>query len=378
MLDALAPWQRALRRPPASAVLRDEGQLEPRGAADFRTRRLRLRHRLGRRAASACWPPAATRRKMVFSGVGKTRDEMRRALEVGVQVLQRRKRGRAARAVGTWRAQLAARAGQPARQPRRRCQDAPLHLHRAARQQVRHRPRARRWPRTARAAQLPGLRGGRHRLPHRLADHRGRARTSTRSNACSTWSRPSRRDGIAHAPRRSRRRPRHHLHRRGAADAPTRWSRACWSASTRAAMASANCCSSPGRSLVGNAGVLLTRCCTSSTATRKNFCIVDAAMNDLVRPAMYRRLDGASCRARCATRAPHDLRRGRPGLRVGRLARPRRSLAVRPGDLLAVLSAGAYGMAMASNYNSRPRAAEVMVDGEAVHVDPRARIRSPS
>ena len=119
----------------------------------------------------------------------------------------------------------------------------------------------------------------------------------------------------------------------------------------------------PGRSLVGNAGVLLTQVLVLKPGEQKNFCIVDAAMNDLVRPAMYDAYMGI---------VPCTLRRGEPLLWdvVGPvcesgdwLGRDRR-LAVQPGDRLAVLSAGAYAMSMASNYNSRPRAAEVMVDGE--------------
>ena len=119
----------------------------------------------------------------------------------------------------------------------------------------------------------------------------------------------------------------------------------------------------PGRSLVGNAGVLVTEVLVCKPGEQKNFCIVDAAMNDLVRPAMYEAYMGI---------VPCTLRDDEPLLWdiVGPvcesgdwLGRDRR-LAVQPGDHLAVLSAGAYAMSMASNYNSRPRAAEVMVDGE--------------
>ncbi|MCC7183776.1 MAG: diaminopimelate decarboxylase [Rhodocyclaceae bacterium] len=123
----------------------------------------------------------------------------------------------------------------------------------------------------------------------------------------------------------------------------------------------------PGRSLVGAAGVLLSRVEYLKFGTERDFAIVDAAMNDLMRPALYD--------------AYHDIIPGRPrsdpvhefdivgpvcesGDFLG-LARP---LAVAAGDLLAVTSAGAYGMAMSSNYNSRPRAAEVMVDGSLTHL----------
>lgn len=123
----------------------------------------------------------------------------------------------------------------------------------------------------------------------------------------------------------------------------------------------------PGRSLVGNAGVLLTRVLVLKRGGERNFCIVDAAMNDLVRPAMYDAWMGIT---------PCTLRDGQPEVWdvVGPICESgdwlgrERSLALAEGDLLAVTSAGAYAMAMASNYNSRPRAAEVLVDGAVAHV----------
>jgi diaminopimelate decarboxylase len=123
----------------------------------------------------------------------------------------------------------------------------------------------------------------------------------------------------------------------------------------------------PGRSLVGNAGILLARVLVLKRGSEKNFCIVDAAMNDLIRPAMYDAWMGIT---------PCTLRDGTPELWdvVGPICESgdwlgrARSFAIAEGDLLAITSAGAYAMAMASNYNSRPRAAEVMVDGDAVHV----------
>ncbi len=123
----------------------------------------------------------------------------------------------------------------------------------------------------------------------------------------------------------------------------------------------------PGRSLVGNAGVLLTQVLVCKTGADKNFCIVDAAMNDLVRPAMY----GAymaivPCGAQSSAPARLWDVVG-PVCESGDWLGRARELAVQEGDVLAVLSAGAYAMSMASNYNSRPRAAEVLVDGsEAV------------
>jgi diaminopimelate decarboxylase len=119
----------------------------------------------------------------------------------------------------------------------------------------------------------------------------------------------------------------------------------------------------PGRSLVGNAGVLLTEVLYLKPGETKNFCIVDAAMNDLARPAMYQAWMGiVPCTERNAPLRTWDV--VGPVCESGDWLGRDRELAVEPGDILAVLSAGAYGMAMASNYNSRPRAAEVMVDGD--------------
>jgi diaminopimelate decarboxylase len=120
----------------------------------------------------------------------------------------------------------------------------------------------------------------------------------------------------------------------------------------------------PGRSLVGNAGVLVTEVLACKPGELKNFCIVDAAMNDLVRPAMYDAYMGI---VPCTLRDAADARVWDivgPVCESGDWLGRDRRLAVQPGDHLAVLSAGAYAMSMASNYNSRPRAAEVMVDGE--------------
>ncbi len=123
----------------------------------------------------------------------------------------------------------------------------------------------------------------------------------------------------------------------------------------------------PGRSLVGNAGVLLTEALVLKPSEVKNFCIVDAAMNDLVRPAMYEAWMAIEpCRLRDAAPLTWDIVGPvcESGVWLGR----DRTIAIEAGDILAVLSAGAYGMAMASHYNTRPRAAEVMVDGEQVHL----------
>jgi diaminopimelate decarboxylase len=129
----------------------------------------------------------------------------------------------------------------------------------------------------------------------------------------------------------------------------------------------------PGRSLVGNAGVLLTEVLYlkpgDAAAGGKNFCIVDAAMNDLIRPALYQATMGiVPTRLRDAgSQGPMTWDVVGPVCESGDWLGRDRALAVQPGDRLAVLSAGAYAMAMASNYNSRGRAAEVLVaDGKAL------------
>lgn len=123
----------------------------------------------------------------------------------------------------------------------------------------------------------------------------------------------------------------------------------------------------PGRRLVGNAGVLLTRVEYLKPGETKNFAIVDAAMNDLARPALYDAWhDIVAVSPRSV--AAHDWDIVGPICESGDFLGRNRSLAIEPGDLLAVMSAGAYGMVMSSNYNTRPRAAEVMVDGAKVYL----------
>lgn len=125
----------------------------------------------------------------------------------------------------------------------------------------------------------------------------------------------------------------------------------------------------PGRSLVGNAGVCVTEVLFTKQGADKNFCIVDAAMNDLPRPAMYQAYHGiVPCKLAAK---PDGIRLARlptydvvgPVCESGDWLGKDRELDVTSGDLLAVLSTGAYCMAMASNYNTRGRAAEVLVDG---------------
>ena len=124
----------------------------------------------------------------------------------------------------------------------------------------------------------------------------------------------------------------------------------------------------PGRSIVGNAGVLLTKVEYLKHADDHNFAIIDAAMNDLMRPALYgawQAIDPVT--PRTATDAQRYDVVG-PICETGDFLGKQRLLSLEQGDLLAVRSAGAYGFTMSSNYNSRPRVAEIMVDGDNIHV----------
>jgi diaminopimelate decarboxylase len=123
----------------------------------------------------------------------------------------------------------------------------------------------------------------------------------------------------------------------------------------------------PGRSLVGNAGVCLTEVLYLKPGEQKSFCIVDAAMNDLPRPAMYQAFHGIEPLQQGSGAATRYDVVG-PVCESGDWLGRDRDLAVQPGDRLAVLSAGAYCMSMASNYNTRGRAAEVLVDGDQAHL----------
>jgi len=124
----------------------------------------------------------------------------------------------------------------------------------------------------------------------------------------------------------------------------------------------------PGRSLVGNAGLLLTRTEYVKPAGERTFVVVDAAMNDLMRPALYDAWhEIRPVRARAGA-VPSVCEVVGPVCESGDFLGHERMLAVEPGDLLAILSAGAYGMSMSSNYNSRPRAPELIVDDDRIHV----------
>lgn len=119
----------------------------------------------------------------------------------------------------------------------------------------------------------------------------------------------------------------------------------------------------PGRALVGNAGVLVTKVEYLKHTETKNFAIVDAAMNDLMRPALYDAYHAIEAvRPSLANTTNYEI--VGPVCESGDFLGHDRELALAEGDLLAIMSAGAYGMSMSSNYNTRPRAAEVMVDGD--------------
>jgi len=124
----------------------------------------------------------------------------------------------------------------------------------------------------------------------------------------------------------------------------------------------------PGRVIVGNAGILLTKILYLKSTDDKNFVVVDGGMNDLIRPALYGSYQAIQpVRPRDGTRFTADV--VGPVCESGDFfAKDRELPAVEPGDLLAVMSAGAYGFVMASNYNTRPRPPEVLVDGEQFHI----------
>lgn len=124
----------------------------------------------------------------------------------------------------------------------------------------------------------------------------------------------------------------------------------------------------PGRAIAGNAGILLTQVEFIKPTEAKQFAIVDAAMNDLLRPALYQswqEIQPVTLNSD-AQETTYDI--VGPICETGDFLGKDRSLAIKQGDYLAIRSAGAYGFTMSSNYNSRPRAAEVMVDGDQMHL----------
>ncbi|MES2822611.1 MAG: diaminopimelate decarboxylase [Pseudomonadota bacterium] len=123
----------------------------------------------------------------------------------------------------------------------------------------------------------------------------------------------------------------------------------------------------PGRSISANAGVLLTQVMFLKPTEHKNFAIIDAAMNDLIRPALYQAWQEIRpLKPRASPAKEWDL--VGPICETGDFLGKNRELDIEPGDYLAVMSAGAYGFSMSSNYNSRGRAAEIIVDGDEMHL----------
>ena len=123
----------------------------------------------------------------------------------------------------------------------------------------------------------------------------------------------------------------------------------------------------PGRSIVGNAGVLLSEVVALKHGEHKNFAIVDAGMNDLIRPSLYQGWHAITpVVQRDAETLTYDV--VGPVCETGDFLGKDRDLSIKEGDVVAVMSAGAYGFVMASNYNSRPRAAELLIDGHDCHV----------
>jgi len=124
----------------------------------------------------------------------------------------------------------------------------------------------------------------------------------------------------------------------------------------------------PGRAIAGNAGILVTKVEYIKPTDDKRFAIVDAAMNDLLRPALYQSWQRIQAVTIDETIEAQDYDIVGPICETGDFLGKDRLLAIKQGDLLAIRSAGAYGFTMSSNYNSRPRVVEIMVDGDQMHV----------
>ncbi len=124
----------------------------------------------------------------------------------------------------------------------------------------------------------------------------------------------------------------------------------------------------PGRAIAGNAGILVTRVEYLKETEHKNFAIVDAAMNDLVRPALYSAWQDIITVNKQSSAEENSWDIVGPICETGDFLGKNRRLKLTPNDLIAIRSSGAYGFTMSSNYNSRPRAAEVMIDGSHIHL----------
>jgi len=127
-------------------------------------------------------------------------------------------------------------------------------------------------------------------------------------------------------------------------------------------------CIEPGRAIAGNAGILLTQVEYIKPTPNKDFAIIDAAMNDLLRPSLYQAVQEIIPVIQSNDGVPGCFDLVGPVCETGDFLGKARELKLKNGELLAVRSSGAYGFTMSSNYNSRPRAAEVMVDGDQIHL----------
>jgi diaminopimelate decarboxylase len=124
----------------------------------------------------------------------------------------------------------------------------------------------------------------------------------------------------------------------------------------------------PGRSIVGNSGVLLTKVEYLKHGSNKNFVVVDAAMNDLARPSLYNAYHHIDNVIQKEEKKPKRYDIVGPICETGDFLGKDRNLSVNEGDVLAIHSVGAYGMTMSSNYNSRGRASEILIDESNAHV----------
>ena len=313
-----------------------------------------------RRALAAGMPAD----KIIFAGVGKTREEMAFALKHGILGFNVESEPEL-EALSEVAAGLGRTASVAIRvNPGRRRQDARQDLHRQGREQVRHSLSARRRALYAEAGALPGIAvTGIHmhigsqitdlepfrnafRLMRELAE-------ALRATATRSSTRPRRRPRRAlHSTARSRRR--HPMLRRVVKE--------------KLGDLGLKLVLEPGRMIVGNAGMLVARVIYGKEGVDKTFTVVDAAMNDLIRPTLYEAYHEIWPVEEAKRAMPPDRAgRRRAGLRDRRLLALDRELPpFEAGDLMAVMTAGAYGAVMSSTYNTRPLVPEVLVNGDRV------------
>ncbi len=351
----------------ALIAYRGEGQLQPVGPADVLAKLgCRRRHGVGRRDPPRAWPPACRRERIVFSGVGKTDHELAFALDVGVAEINVEAEPELDRLVEVAAEQGVRAPHRHSGEPRRR---RPAATPRS--------PPAR--PRTSSASRCRGRAALRQGLePHPaleplgVACHIGSQITDlapmreAASSRCASWSSGLRGQGLRREPPRPRRRPRGALFQHARSAASDRRSRP-WCDSVAEGL-DVELAFEPGRVIAANAGVLVSRVIhVHERPEGRRFLVVDAAMNDLIRPAMYDAYprhppgEGPAATPPAARATTWSARCARPATPSPAPATPP-SLA--PGDLVAFMSAGAYGAVMSSEYNTRPLVPEVLVDGD--------------